>query len=76
MMHFLSVLAYTGSTRNWSHITEQIGMFCYSGMNPEQVAKLQSEYAVFMTTNGRVSMVSLTPGNVEYVSHAIHQVTK
>lgn len=26
-----------GSTRNWEHITNQIGMFCYTGMNGEQV---------------------------------------
>jgi aspartate aminotransferase len=26
-----------GSTRNWEHITEQIGMFCFTGMKPDQV---------------------------------------
>ncbi|KAA0189370.1 hypothetical protein HAZT_HAZT007814 [Hyalella azteca] len=26
-----------GSTRNWSHITDQIGMFCFTGMTPAQV---------------------------------------
>ena len=26
-----------GSTRNWSHITEQIGMFCFTGLNKDQV---------------------------------------
>jgi aspartate aminotransferase len=26
-----------GSTKNWDHITNQIGMFCYSSMTPEQV---------------------------------------
>ena len=66
----------SGSTRNWSHITEQIGMFCYSGMTREQVARLQSDYAIFMTTDGRISMVSLTPDNVGAVAHAMHQVTK
>ena len=67
---------FAGSTRNWSHITEQIGMFCYSGMTQEQVARLQSDYAIFMTSDGRISMVSLTPGNVGAVAHAMHQVTK
>ena len=27
-----------GSTRNWQHITDQIGMFCFTGMNPDQVS--------------------------------------
>ena len=26
-----------GSPHKWDHITEQIGMFCFSGMTPEQV---------------------------------------
>ena len=30
-------LAKEGSIRDWSHITDQIGMFCFTGMTPEQV---------------------------------------
>ena len=26
-----------GSVKNWDHITNQIGMFCFTGMKPEQV---------------------------------------
>jgi aspartate aminotransferase len=26
-----------GSQRDWSHITDQIGMFCFTGMNQQQV---------------------------------------
>ena len=26
-----------GSSKNWQHITDQIGMFCYTGMTPPQV---------------------------------------
>ena len=51
-------------------------MFCYSGMTEDQVARLQSEFGIFMTKDGRISMVSLTPGNVGAVAGAIHQVTK
>ncbi len=29
-----------GSPHKWDHITEQIGMFCFSGMTPEQVLTL------------------------------------
>jgi len=35
-----------GSKRDWSHITNQIGMFCYSGLTPEQVDRL-SRYLCF-----------------------------
>lgn len=26
-----------GSSKNWQHITDQIGMFCFTGMKPDQV---------------------------------------
>ena len=32
-------LAKEGSTKDWSHITDQIGMFCYTGMNQQQVSQ-------------------------------------
>jgi aspartate/tyrosine/aromatic aminotransferase len=34
-------LAALGSTRSWRHITDQIGMFAYSGLTREEVAGLR-----------------------------------
>ena len=30
-------LAKEGSSKDWSHITDQIGMFCFTGLTPQQV---------------------------------------
>ncbi|CAN6272067.1 unnamed protein product [Urochloa humidicola] len=65
-----------GSPLSWEHITNQIGMFCYSGMTPEQVDRLTNEYHIYMTRNGRISMAGVTTGNVSYLANAIHDVTK
>lgn len=65
-----------GSPLSWEHITNQIGMFCYSGMTPEQVDRLTQEFHIYMTRNGRISMAGVTSGNVEYLAKAIHEVTK
>jgi len=65
-----------GSPLSWNHVTEQIGMFCYSGMTPEQVDRLTSEFHIYMTRNGRISMAGVTTGNVEYLANAINEVTK
>jgi aspartate/tyrosine/aromatic aminotransferase len=27
----------TDTNNDWSHVTKQIGMFCYTGLNPQQV---------------------------------------
>ena len=68
-------LAKEGSVRNWDHVTSQIGMFCFSGLTPEQVDKLRSEYHIYMTKNGRISMAGVTSKNVGYLAHAMHQVS-
>jgi aspartate aminotransferase len=69
-------LKKAGSTRNWDHVTKQIGMFCFSGMTPEQVEKLRTEYHIYMTKNGRISMAGVTSKNVAYLSECMHAVTK
>lgn len=69
-------LADAGSTKDWSHITNQIGMFCFSGLNKDQVAKLKSEHNVYITADGRISMAGVTTENVFQVANAIHDVSK
>lgn len=32
-----SNLVKEGSSRSWEHITDQIGMFCFTGLTPDQV---------------------------------------
>jgi len=72
----VSNLKTAGSTRNWSHITNQIGMFCYTGLTPEQVDRLANEFHIYLTRNGRISVAGVTSGNVEYLAQSIHAVSK
>eukprot|EP00183_Erythrolobus_madagascarensis_P002192 CAMPEP_0185850522 /NCGR_PEP_ID=MMETSP1354-20130828/4627_1 /TAXON_ID=708628 /ORGANISM="Erythrolobus madagascarensis, Strain CCMP3276" /LENGTH=460 /DNA_ID=CAMNT_0028551213 /DNA_START=73 /DNA_END=1455 /DNA_ORIENTATION=+ len=64
-----------GSAWNWSHVTNQRGMFCYSGLSPEQVDALAKDHSVYLTRNGRISMAGVTRANVDYLADAIHAVT-
>jgi len=64
-----------GSPLDWSHVTSQRGMFCYSGLTPEHVDRLASEHSVYLTRNGRISMAGVTRHNVDYLADAIHAVT-
>ena len=65
-----------GSSRSWDHITDQIGMFCFTGMTPDQVDRLIKEFSVYLTKDGRISVAGVSSKNVDYLAHAIHQVTK
>jgi len=69
-------LAREGSTLNWQHITDQIGMFCFTGMKPEQVEQISKKHSVYLTKDGRISIAGISSKNVDYLAHAIHDVTK
>lgn len=69
-------LKNAGSEKNWDHITNQIGMFCFTGLSPEQVDTLRTEYHIYMTRNGRVSVAGVNSGNVDYLAKAMHEVTQ
>lgn len=55
----------------WDHITNQIGMFSFTGLNPQQVERMINEFHIYMSKNGRISMAGLNNSNVEYVAKAI-----
>ncbi|KAK9477580.1 aspartate aminotransferase [Lipomyces japonicus] len=69
-------LEQLGSKKNWSHITSQIGMFCYTGLTPEQVDTLKDKHSVYLTRDGRISVAGITSTNVGRLAEAIHDVTK
>ncbi|GMI93070.1 aspartate aminotransferase 1 [Hibiscus trionum] len=64
-----------GSPLNWQHITNQVGMFCFSGLNRAEVYLLAKEFHIYMTPDGRISMGGVTTKNVDYLANAIHEVT-
>eukprot|EP00752_Nemacystus_decipiens_P003765 g3466.t1 len=63
------------STRSWEHITDQIGMFCYTGLTQEEVLKIREDSHIYFTNDGRISMAGITTTNVEYVAKSIFAVT-
>mmetsp|Transcript_31853 Transcript_31853/g.64854 ORF Transcript_31853/g.64854 Transcript_31853/m.64854 type:complete len:134 (-) Transcript_31853:26-427(-) len=68
-------LKEAGSTHDWSHVSSQIGMFAFTGMNSDMCDELTSKYSIFLTRDGRISLAGLNESNVEYVAKAIHSVT-
>jgi len=61
-----------GTPGKWNHITEQIGMFSYTGMNEKQVEILAKKH-IYLLKSGRISMAGLNKGNVEYVAKSMHE---
>jgi len=64
-----------GSKHNWNHITDQIGMFAFTGLKPEQMSKLAEEHSVYATKDGRISVAGITTDNVGRLAEAIYKIT-
>lgn len=69
-----SKLEELGTPGTWNHITDQIGMFSFTGLSEAQVLKLREEYHIYMTKNGRISMAGLNTHNIDHVAQAIRKV--
>ncbi len=69
-----SVLEAKVPGRDFDYITNQNGMFSYTGLSPEQVAKLQSEFGIYMISDSRMCVAGLNLDNIDYVANAIASV--
>ncbi len=75
MRHELVVrLAANGAKQDFGFIESQRGMFSYSGLTAEQVARLQKEDSIFALSTGRICVAALNTKNVDRVAKAIARV--
>jgi len=58
---------------SWNHITDQIGMFSYTGLNPTQCQFMVHEKHIYLLKSGRISMCGVTPDNIDYVAASINE---
>lgn len=65
-----------GNRHDWGFLTEQSGMFAYTGLLGNEIEELEDKYAVFMLKSGRISMAGLNDDNVKLTAKGIHEVTK
>ena len=63
-------------SRDFGFITQQVGMFSYSGLTKDQMLRLRSEFGVYGTDSGRLCIAALNDGNLGYVSDAIASVIR
>ncbi|MGI2097347.1 amino acid aminotransferase [Shewanella glacialipiscicola] len=67
-------LKANGVDRDFSFIARQKGMFSFLGVNPEQVARLQKEFSIYMVGSSRISIAGISEDNVDYLAQSIVKV--
>ena len=55
-------------------ITRQAGMFSYTGLSRDQVARLREEFAIYAVDSGRICVAGLNESNLDHVAAAIARV--
>ena len=55
----------------WNHITDQIGMFSYTGLTTKQCEILINKYHIYLLKSGRISMAGINEKNVRYLAQSI-----
>lgn len=67
-------LKAAGVTQDMSFITQQIGMFSYSGLTKDQMVRLRTEFGVYGTDTGRMCVAAMNSKNIDHVCHSVAAV--
>ncbi|MEZ8025954.1 amino acid aminotransferase [Enterovibrio norvegicus] len=73
---FVATLKEEGVEGDFSFIQRQNGMFSFSGLNKEQVARLKDEFGVYIVGSGRISVAGMMRSNMGPLCKAIAAVLK
>ncbi|MGQ0286230.1 amino acid aminotransferase [Pasteurellaceae bacterium 22721_9_1] len=71
---FVELLKEFGAEQDFSFITEQNGMFSFSGLTAEQVDRLKEEFAIYAVRSGRINVAGITEDNIRYLCESIVKV--
>ncbi len=67
-------LKAAGVKQDMGFITQQIGMFSYSGLSKDQMVRLRNEFGVYGTDTGRMCVAALNSKNIDHVCASIAKV--
>ena len=60
--------------RDFDFVLGQRGMFSYSGLSAEQIARLRNEFSIYAINTGRICVAALNSRNIDDVADAIATV--
>jgi len=65
-----------GTPGTWNHITDQIGMFSFTGLTTAQCERLIKEHHIYLLKSGRISLAGLNRNNVQYMVDSVDEVVR
>jgi aspartate/tyrosine/aromatic aminotransferase len=71
---FAEMMKARNVSHDFSFITQQRGMFSFSGLTPLQVDELRNEHSIYIVNSGRINVAGMTPHNLDRLGDAIAKV--
>ena len=68
---FQKTMESRNTGRDWSFITQQTGMFSFSGLKPEQVDMLRDKFAIYIVRDGRINVAGMSTETMDRLCDAI-----
>uniref|UniRef100_A0A7S4SBC4 Aspartate aminotransferase n=1 Tax=Alexandrium monilatum TaxID=311494 RepID=A0A7S4SBC4_9DINO len=65
-----------GTPGTWNHITDQIGMFSFTGLTQAQCERLISVHHIYLLKSGRISLAGLNKGNIQYMVDSVDEAVR
>ena len=72
----VEALTPLGLGERFAHVAQQRGMFSYTGISDEQVARLRHEHSVYMVNAGRANIAGIDATRLDQLAAAIAAVCK
>jgi aspartate aminotransferase len=70
----VEALTPLGLGERFAHISVQRGMFSYTGLNDDQVARLRHEHSVYLVSAGRANIAGIDASRLDLLAQAIAAV--
>ncbi|MBC2605930.1 amino acid aminotransferase [Pelagicoccus albus] len=71
---FVDALKAAGVEKDFTFLTQQKGMFSFTGLGKEQATALREEHSVYIVDSGRINVAGITDSNIDRVVAAIKAV--
>merc|ERR1740129_1410388 len=65
-----------GTPGTWNHITDQIGMFSFTGLTQAQCERLIDKHHIYLLKSGRISLAGLNKSNIQYMVDSIDEAVR
>lgn len=73
-IRFVEELVSRSHKRDYRFLAQRVGMFCFTGLQKEEVERLQRDFAIYMPLDGRINIAGLSDQNLLSIVNAMIEV--